>query len=50
MTPNISAVVALCAGAGFFIVWLAFPAKGTKSSLGSPPPEDEPESESTKQE
>ena len=52
----VQTVVVLCAGAGFLIVWLVFPAKGAKSSFaaddkssanssGSPPPEDEPKTE-----
>lgn len=48
MTPNIQAIVALCAGAGFLIVWLVFPTRKSPISFtteettsSSLPPEDE---------
>jgi hypothetical protein len=55
---TLQATVALCAGAGFLIVWLVFPSKNAKivsaregegaaagASSSKPPPEDEPEFE-----
>lgn len=57
MTPNIQGIVALCAGAGFLIVWLVLPAKETRTSFNgdeaasnSLPPEDEPKAESAQEE
>ena len=61
MTSYLQAVVALCAGAGFLIVWLVFPAKGATASFTtddstsadssrSQPPEDEEETEWTREE
>src|SRR3954462_11050912 len=32
MTANVPAVVALCAGAGFLVVWIVFPGKRTATS------------------
>lgn len=57
MTSSIQGIVALCAGAGFLIVWLVFPSKRAESfqingeqdastdRSHSPPSEDEPEAE-----
>jgi hypothetical protein len=61
MNSSLQGIVALCAGAGFLIVWLVFPSKKTQASFqsndqqsagssSSPPPEDEPEPESAYEE
>jgi hypothetical protein len=56
MSTNVQTVVALCAGAGFLIVWLVFPTKRSKTSFdaedtpSSAGSEDKPEFESAQEE
>jgi hypothetical protein len=57
MNSNVQAIAALCAGAGFVIVWLVFPSNGSRKSSGAEEAtisaessEDEPEFGSAEEE